>query len=493
MKLSMSMLAWYLGEYRPDRTIIDDEPIIYGMRFLPDEHLQLLPGYVYFGDARYFLSDPRYRNAYIIVHRQSYLLFHHCDYEELLNTLLAAFDFFMAWEGRLLEAASRQAPLQELVDLCSQVIENPMVVGGLSGELYIANEAAHQPVDPYWNFSVSHRQTHPQINNLPYYGTDNQLIKELSEHPQLVRNVYPESEPVLMMYLKQDQEPVATIAILQKFPEQTDKDLQLAPLLGRYLLKAAEFTSENALLQSSETILQKLLDGKEIDSRLLRKLEKEKTGNSWRLAAFRHKLRSDKIHKVTTLKSLKRHSSCCLATMHEGDIPAILKEQNCQPESLSRLIKELGLSGLLIGISMNASRLDTLPTCRKQACFALDRADGNAGIHYCESFAFSWLLKTLREQEMTSALLHPALELLFHYDHETHGELCHTLSVYLRKERNLLETAQALNIHRNTLKYRLRRIRELTGLTLKGENELAYLRLSDWLAGSTKGEKTETQ
>ena len=113
MKLSMSMLVWYLGEYRPDRTIIDDEPIIYGMRFLPDEHLQLLPGYVYFGDARYFLSDPRYRNAYIIVHRQSYLLFHHCDYEELLNTLLAAFDFFMAWEGRLLEAASRQARLSE--------------------------------------------------------------------------------------------------------------------------------------------------------------------------------------------------------------------------------------------------------------------------------------------------------------------------------------------------------------------------------------------
>lgn len=94
---------------------------------------------------------------------------------------------------------------------------------------------------------------------------------------------------------------------------------------------------------------------------------------------------------------------------------------------------------------------------------------------------------------MTSALLHPALELLFHYDHETHGELCHTLSVYLRKERNLLETAQALNIHRNTLKYRLRHIRELTGLTLKEENELAYLRLSDWLAGSTKREKTETQ
>ena len=28
MKLSMSMLAWYLREYRPYSTIIDDEPII---------------------------------------------------------------------------------------------------------------------------------------------------------------------------------------------------------------------------------------------------------------------------------------------------------------------------------------------------------------------------------------------------------------------------------------------------------------------------------
>lgn len=490
MKLSMSMLAWYLRQYQPDCTIINDEPAIRGMRFLPDEHLRPLPEYVYFGDAKYFLSDPKYQNAYIIVHRQSHLLFHGCDYEELLNTLLAAFDFFMAWESQLLEAASEQAPLQELLNICSQVIENPMVVGGLDGELFVANKAAYQSIDPYWNFSVSHKRTHPQINNLPYYGTDNQLIKELSEYPQLVRNVYPQSEPVLMMYLKQDQEPVAIIGILQKIPEQTDKDLQLAPLLGRYLLKAAEFTSENALLQSSEAILQKLLQGKVADSRLLRKLEKEKTGSSWRLAAFRHTLRSDQMHKIATLKGLKRHPSCCLATIYEGDVLAILKEPDCRPEPLSQLIRELGLSGSLVGISMNASSLDALPICRKQACFALDRADGNAGIHYCETFAFSWLLKTLREQEMTFALLHPALDILFHYDKETHGELCHTLSVYLRKEQNLLAAAQELNIHRNTLKYRLRRIRELTGLTLKEENELAYLRLSVWLAGKDTGTRS---
>lgn len=118
----------------------------------------------------------------------------------------------------------------------------------------------------------------------------------------------------------------------------------------------------------------------------------------------------------------------------------------------------------------------------RQAHFALDMAGKKAGIYRCEDFAFGYLREMFRAQELTLPLLHPALKILERYDRENHTQLRGTLSVYLKKERNLLGAAQALHIHRNTLKYRLGRIRTLTGLSLSDEEELAYLRLSDWLS-----------
>ena len=83
--------------------------------------------------------------------------------------------------------------------------------------------------------------------------------------------------------------------------------------------------------------------------------------------------------------------------------------------------------------------------------------------------------------DMTAALLHPALETLERYDRENQGELRDTLSAYLAWERNQQLASEALHIHPNTMRYRLQRIREVTGLTLEDPEELKYLRLSDWL------------
>ncbi|PZF84226.1 PucR family transcriptional regulator [Jiangella anatolica] len=52
---------------------------------------------------------------------------------------------------------------------------------------------------------------------------------------------------------------------------------------------------------------------------------------------------------------------------------------------------------------------------------------------------------------------------LLGYDAENHSELTRTLATYLDRGGNYDETAAALIIHRSTLRYRLQRIRELTG------------------------------
>jgi purine catabolism regulator len=52
---------------------------------------------------------------------------------------------------------------------------------------------------------------------------------------------------------------------------------------------------------------------------------------------------------------------------------------------------------------------------------------------------------------------------LLEYDQLHHASLLHTLEVYLRRYGNRVETARELNIHYNTLRYRLEKINQLVG------------------------------
>ena len=64
------------------------------------------------------------------------------------------------------------------------------------------------------------------------------------------------------------------------------------------------------------------------------------------------------------------------------------------------------------------------------------------------------------------AFIHPMLRRLQEYDQAHSTALLHTLCVYLLQEQNLHATARQLFIHRNTLVYRLQRIRTLLQLDL---------------------------
>ena len=79
---------------------------------------------------------------------------------------------------------------------------------------------------------------------------------------------------------------------------------------------------------------------------------------------------------------------------------------------------------------------------------------------------------------MSTHLLHPALGILKKYDEESETQLLETLRIYVRNSCRQSETAETMHIHLNTLKYRLRRITELTGIDFKDYDELLYIQLS---------------
>lgn len=70
-----------------------------------------------------------------------------------------------------------------------------------------------------------------------------------------------------------------------------------------------------------------------------------------------------------------------------------------------------------------------------------------------------------------------SLKKLHEYDKKNNTDLVETLEVYLNKDSNVHEAAEALNVHTNTLNYRLKRISEIGEINLKDTNQKITLYL----------------
>ena len=112
------------------------------------------------------------------------------------------------------------------------------------------------------------------------------------------------------------------------------------------------------------------------------------------------------------------------------------------------------------GLSWRFSDWLVIPDAVNQTEVALAYTADSVSVldsHCVLFYVFSILMSSTKNIE----IIHPAIEMLAEYD-EAHGsEYLRTLWLYLRHERNLVKTAEDLNIHRNSLVYRVKRISEL--------------------------------
>lgn len=474
MKLSMSLLSWYLQDQNPLCYIQDDSLCIKGLRFVMDDVDEILPEYLYFGKGSSFFADQQYADKCLLVNHHSLMFFERADENTLMNRILSAFDFFNNWESNLLDASARNAPLQDFVELGSPVFQNPFAFISMDMTLIAASDITGHKVDPLWQDNCTKK---PNVNMemyRPFLNENGGKISDLTEKPQLVQNVYQGGNPVMMLYLYQNNEAAGSLAILQEDQNLTEMNQQLAPIYARYCLRAKEIVSESGPLQSETILFQRLLEKNQIGAKNLQRLESTLPCAPWRLLALKISGREDQLASNALLNHLKRQPNFYFPTELEGICFCLISNK-----ALTCL--DLPQESTTAGASVPFVDLQSLPIRRQQAEFALKQAQDIQGIHLCEDHACDYLLGTFRQLNTTAALLHPALETLERYDNENKTELRETLHAYLQQEQNQLNAAQLLQVHPNTLRYRLSRIREIANLTLEDPQELKYLRLSDWL------------
>jgi sugar diacid utilization regulator len=119
-----------------------------------------------------------------------------------------------------------------------------------------------------------------------------------------------------------------------------------------------------------------------------------------------------------------------------------------------------------IGVGGRRSRLEEFPHSYQEAQLALKIQQAVGGREYLtffEDLGVYQVLATTQNSASIERFVHEWLGSLMDYD-ATHGaQLVKTLSEYLECGGNYDATATVLSVHRSTLKYRLRRIREVSG------------------------------
>ena len=157
-------------------------------------------------------------------------------------------------------------------------------------------------------------------------------------------------------------------------------------------------------------------------------------------------------------------------------VPALGTDES---DSLRRLEKALGEGAnrlpLVIGVSspcLGAAALATgLQEARQAALAAPVFVDAPAVVPYDGLGPYKYLLRVPLDGDVRDRQ-RDALRKLGEYDRQRQAQLTRTLEEFLRQRGNISATAQALYVHPNTLRQRLRRIEELTGINIKGDDWL---------------------
>jgi GAF domain-containing protein len=154
-------------------------------------------------------------------------------------------------------------------------------------------------------------------------------------------------------------------------------------------------------------------------------------------------------------------------------------------EEILRSCRELGQGA---GAAIGVSELRDVPAAATRAYReALDAAKigrallGPGGaIPYSQLGAYRYLVQ-IAPEDAPHDRMRAAVDQLISYDNKRRTALLDTLERYLAERRSVIESARALYIHPNTLRQRLARIEELTGLALD-QDDLLSLELAIKLA-----------
>ena len=461
MKLSMWNLYYSLPYQDAVPMIKDGHPTITCARWIVTSYLN--QDAVYVGSEKdYFDTN---ENVALVVHRHDMILVRNVEVEELFNEICCIIDRFMLWEQKLEACMDQAGGLQNMLDASRDILKNPAFLYAPDGHTMAITSGYSPSIHPHWK------------ELLECGGLTDRKMKRMRQEARL-------SEIFL------DIMPTRHDSLLDTFHYMHCSVFANNYMAGHLVLfdflgpieEGMEYLMEHLIHQMSQYI-QKHFDRFSPTSRLadaVIRLISSQTCEIQELDYLLHSLnwREQDAYQFLVVQEKVEHEPVLLTKLYlrlTRDFPedlifrieqklVILKNRNRDfaEESLKNVLTFLTREGFLCGISSIFSGLRKCYVYYQQAeaelrrCFheglLLSRGDERGLAHY---------LEVLREDPLAEPYVNRQLLYLKNHDEIHHTLYYSTLKTYCLSGFQLSDTARILGIHRNSLSYRLERIREL--------------------------------
>lgn len=192
------------------------------------------------------------------------------------------------------------------------------------------------------------------------------------------------------------------------------------------------------------------------------------------------------------------YSGSVLVMPQTGSVLALVSTDRISDEDLKTVLNRIIENAdrkhhicLKAGIGSSVEYLEDVKSSRREAAEAVKVAsvsDTEERIFFYKEQGIYTFISKVTDSRFLDDYVVKNIGKLIDADEINNGSLCETLESFLNHNCNVKETAQSLIIHRNTLNYRLNKIRELLGVDFENLDTCLELKLA-FMIRSYRGRK----
>ena len=388
---------------------------------------------------------------------------------------------------RLTRLASSGIRIHPLINQAADVLDNALILVNAYDRV-IASSSNYSIEDPLWEENIRRGYCTGEFIQSVKTSANMKEWSEIGSDSHIIRLPGDRQDKLVARTIINGHLSGGLIMIAHHSPI-TEKSTRLLPLIGQLLMEVyyKNNTNSHSSPSAHTALLYDLLDEQNpfgYDSYLVRQLS---FPASMQVIVARYIDRIDNRYlKRKFLQQMESVFPAAYSVQYKSYFAllaeSIREEQYEQLQALAESEK------VRIGISWKFEDLRQFRRYFYQAVAAIKQAQRfheQRLVHDYSEYACYDLYYHYEGNLPLKNFIHPALLFLRAYDAENDTELYTTLRHFLETDKNHYQTAERLFIHRNTLRYRIARIEELTGLDLNAPSVpfalLQSYRLADYL------------
>lgn len=481
MKLSMWILTDWLENYKPTTKIINGYPILKNVRLF-SKNRAIEKSNVYIGGAKDFDSEVNSEEYKVFcVHENDMIFLQTENTEQVLNDVLNAFDYYNEWFENLHEQITFGCSLQFLID-CGKKLFDEII--SIADPAYSINAfsvpESNDMSDEFFQYMLNNKTM--QLDLIMDVNRDNR-IRDTNRKGAYI--IYNKRLPcrVICSNLVLNNEHCGWIVMLEQNHPITQGKLDVFSAYAKlieYWIRCN--ITQNELKSYQQFFLDLLVGQKETQIAINQHFQTIGWNPSDDKIIVSINCIDNQDILLTLSRRIEKWFPACLGVFYENRIVVICNLALMNKSDLMLKLKEVSEPGICFcGISYIFNDTSLAALYFEQTIIAAKYGNHKPGsLNECSDYAVAYGLDIIK-QNIKTDIKHPAIKILQVYDKKTNSDLTATLKIFLENERNQTRTANILFIHKNSLKYRLSRIHDLTGVDLNSYETRLHLLFSFYL------------